>query len=1101
MRLFSFIIIILFYCILFNSCKQRANKLFTKLSADKTGINFRNLIKEDNQEFNIVMYPYYYNGGGVAVGDINNDGLTDICFTGNMVKNRLYINKGNMQFEDITERAGIAKKEGWCTGVTMVDINGDGNLDIYICRSGLTNMAYRKNLLFINNGDLTFTEKANEYGLDDAGYSTQSSFFDYDKDGDLDIILINQSTPEFSKGKIEYVQMRNQKADSTLCNKLFRNDNGYYINISEAAGITSNPLSFSLGISTADINKDGWPDIYIANDFKEPDYFFINNKNGTFTEQLNKSFAHTSLYAMGIDVADYNNDALPDLIELDMLPEGNHAQKMHMGTDGFDQYNLLFKKGMPYQYMKNSLQKNNGDGTFSEIGQLAGVSNTDWSWSSLLCDFDNDGLKDLFITNGYKRDNTDIQFVKYSMDQSVNMQRGGAAVSLPEYIARMPGIKIENYIYKNSGNDKFVNRIIEWGLDEKTLSHGAAYADLDNDGDLDIITNNTDDYAGIYQNNAAILEKNNYLKIKLQGVKQNSLGFGTKVYVMKSGQTFYQEQTPVRGYCSSVDAVLNFGIGKITDIDSVRIVWNDNSTQVLKAVKANQTLICKQINAATSWDYSDGKVATLLKTDTFGIGFIHTENDFNDFTVQTLLPNYLSRQGPCSAVADINKDGLEDFFLGGAKGQVSKIFMQKANGQFAVSTQTALDREITSEIVAAIFFDADNDGDNDLYAASGGYEFAENDAVLQDRLYMNDGKGNFSKKENALPPMLTSKGCVKAADIDGDGDMDLFVGGRVVPGKYPVTPDSYILVNDGKGNFTNATATVCGALKKTGMVTDAVWADINNDKQPDLIVAGEWMPVKIFLNQKGKLTDASSTYIHFESSGWWNTINASDMDGDGDVDLIIGNCGSNTQFKVSEKEPMQLYYKDFDENGSIDPVLCYYINGVSYPAASRDDLTDQLPLLKKKFLEYKDYANATITDIFSGEELRDANTLKAATMQTLYLENQGTKGFIKHDLPLEAQYAPVYAIITVDVNKDGKKDILLAGNNTWTRIKFGRYSANHGVLLLGAGGGNFKYVPQIKSGLSLRGNVRSLTSINTDKAQKIIVGINDANAVLVSINE
>jgi enediyne biosynthesis protein E4 len=1080
------------FVLMFVSCKEKSTALFSKLSEDETGINFRNLLKEDNPAFNIVLYPYFYNGGGVAVGDINNDGLADICFTGNMVKNRLYLNKGNFKFQDITEQAGIAAMEGWCTGVSMVDINEDGKLDIYICRSGLSNTAFRKNLLFINNGDLSFSEKAAQYGLDDPGYSTQSSFFDYDKDGDLDMILINQSTPEYSKGKIEYVQMRSQKADSILSNKLFRNDNGHFTNVSAQAGISSNVLSFSLGVSTSDINKDGWPDIYIANDFKEPDYYFINNQDGSFTEQLNNSFSHTSLYAMGIDVADYNNDALPDIIELDMLPEGNHAQKMHMGIDGFDQYNPLFEKGMPYQYMKNSLQKNNGDGTFSEIGQLAGVSNTDWSWSPLLCDFDNDGLKDLFVTNGYKRDNTDIQFIKYSMDQSMQMQQGGSAVSAAEYISHMPSVKEENYIYKNEGSDKFVNKITDWGLTDKVISNGAAYADLDNDGDMDLITNNTDAYAGIYKNNAETLE-NNFLKIKLQGDKKNVSGIGAKIMLMKDGKIFYQEQNPVRGYCSSVEPVLNFGVGKNPMLDSVRIIWSNDKTQLLKNVPANQTLTLRQNDATENWNYTTLKTDALFTENAIGIDFNHKENTFNDFTVQGLLPAYFSRQGPCMATADVNKDGKVDVYMGGAKGQPGQLFLQQSSGAFKEKPSTVFTKDAMSEDVAACFFDADMDGDMDLYAASGGYEFTEVDPALQDRLYFNDGKGNFTKHENALPVMLISTGCVKPADLDGDGDLDLFVGGRCVPGKYPSIPQSIILLNDGKGNFTDGTQKVCAAVKNIGMVTDALWIDINKDKVPDLLVVGEWMSPKIFINQQGQLKEASENYIKFAAAGWWNKIEAQDFDQDGDVDLVMGNQGLNNQFAATAQKPISLYYSDFDGNGSIDPFLFYFIGDTSYPAYSRDDVVQQLPMLNKKYLNYTSYADVTINNMFTAEQMKTAGEFKANNLATIYLENT-ENGFKIKSLPIEVQYAPVYGILSLDINKDGHKDLILAGNHTFTRIKFSRYDANHAMVLLGDGKGNFTYLPQWQSGLKIRENVRSMALLNNH----IIFGLNNSNAVIYS---
>ncbi|MEP6928263.1 MAG: VCBS repeat-containing protein [Ginsengibacter sp.] len=1092
MKLFSFFAIII---LMITSCSTK-EKLFSRLDSSQTGITFRNLLQETHDEFNIVLYPYFYNGGGVAVGDINNDGLPDICFTGNMVKNRLYLNKGNFHFEDITEKSGIASKEGWCTGVTMADVNGDGKLDIYICRSGLENSSYRTNLLFINNGsspspdgEVTFTESAHQYGLDDAGYSTQASFFDYDKDGDLDMMLINQSTPQYSKGRIEYLRMRNQPVDSILSNKLFRNDNGHFTDVSKQAGITSNPLSFSLGISTADINKDGWPDIYIANDFKEPDYYFVNNKNGTFTEQLNKSFSHTSLYAMGIDVADYNNDALPDVVELDMLPESNHAQKMHMGTDGFDQYYPLFKQGMPFEYMKNSLQKNNGDGTFSEIGQLAGISNTDWSWTPLLCDFDNDGLKDLFVTNGYKRDNTQLQFVKYSMDQSIKMQQGGSAVNVAEYISHMPSVKIDNYMYQNEGNDKFVNKIKDWGLGGETLSNGAVYADLDNDGDMDLITNNIDDYAGVYRNNSEIINKNNFLRIKLQGEAKNSLGFGAKVYVMKNDKTFYQEENPVRGYCSSVDPVLNFGLGKMENVDSLLVIWNDDKSQLLKNIKTNQTLTIKQSEAIVRNETEKATVKYFSEMPGC-IDFTHVENDFNDFAVQTLLPSYLSGQGPCMAIADVNKDGRDDIYIGGAKNKSSQLFIQNADGNFVNKPQPAFANDSLNEETVATFFDADNDGDMDLYVGSGGYEFSENDSLLHNNVYINDGKGNFTKKENALPFMLMNTGCVKAADIDGDGDMDLFVGGRCVPGKYPTAPLSKILLNDGKGNFTDATSIVCPAIDRIGMVTDAVWIDINKDGKKDLIIAGEWMPLKIFLNLNGKLTDASADYIKFPSYGWWNRIYADDFDNDGDTDLVLGNQGWNNQFSASEQKPVSLYFKDFDGNGSIDPFMFYFIGDTSYPAYSRDDIVQQVPSFNKKYLYYTDYADVTISNMFTKEQIKNAPELKANNLETVYLENTG-HGFIPKQLPVEAQYAPVYAITAADVNSDGNKDLILAGNNIWTRIKFGRYDANHAILLLGDGKGNFTYVPQWQSGLNVQGNVRAIEQVGS----KLIFGINNGKVM------
>ena len=1101
-------VVFLLIIIVSTSCRNDHSSLFTKLDKDKTGIKFQNTLFEDGP-LNVTNYIYFYNGSGVSIGDINNDGLQDILFTGNMVKNRLYLNKGNFKFEDITQQSGVAEKQGWCTGATMADINGDGKLDIYICRSADINPQMRKNLLFINNGfsssspaggeggdEVTFTEKAEEYGLADAGYSTQASFFDYDKDGDLDCFIINHSLQKYSAGIQDNAALRNEY-NPDFANKLYQNNNGHFTDVSRQAGITSNVFTFGLGLAVSDINNDGWTDIYVSNDFNEHDYLFINNRNGTFTESLSKCMDEVSLYSMGSDAADFNNDGLIDIATLDMAPEDNKTQKMHSGAENFDKFQNLFSKGFYYQYSRNMLQKNNGDGTFSEIGQLAGVSNTDWSWSALFGDYDNDGNKDLFVTNGYVKDYTDMDFLKYSVDRVIRTMHHDSTDAIPAYIGKMPTLKIPNYILKNNGNETFTKTTNEWGLDEPGVSSGAAYADLDNDGDLDLVVNNSNDYAGIYRNNNETILKNNFLRILLLGSNENPRGIGAKVKVFCKGAQYYQEESPVRGFQSSSDPILNFGVGKNNSIDSVLVIWPNDAYQKLLNVKSNQTLTLKLADAKENWKYDTEANSQALLTQIRLPQIQHHENNFNDFTVQTLLPGYLSRQGPCIEVADVNKDGLEDFFIGGAKDQSSQIFIQRTNGTFSKKPQPALIKDSASEDVTSLFFDADGDGDKDLYVGSGGYEFAEDDPALQDRLYINDGKGNFLRKENALPAMLISTGCVKGADIDKDGDIDLFVGGRLVPGKYPVSPESKILLNDGKGNFIDVTATIAPALKKIGMVTDAVWIDLNKDETPDLVVAGEWMPIKVFINQKGRLVDQSSSFIHFANTGWWNRINATDMDGDGDTDLIIGNCGLNTQFYVSEKEPITIHYKDFDNNGSVDPVLCYYINGVSYPAASRDDLTDQLPRLKKKFLEYKNYANATLHDLFSENELKDAAALKAETMQTVYLENTGTNGFALRTLPLQAQYAPVYAIAAADVNNDGKKDILLAGNNTWTRIKFGRYSANHGILLTGDGKGNFNYVPQTKSGLNLRENVRSMQPISVGKNIEFICGNNDSPVEII----
>jgi len=1074
-----------------SGCTSKNDKLFTLLDEDDTGIDYSNMLRESD-DMNVMNYSYFYNGAGVSVGDINNDGLQDLLFTGNMVKNRLYINKGNFEFENITDKSGIASKQGWCTGATMVDINADGLLDIYISRSADIDPERRKNLLFINNGDLTFTEKAEEYGLADHGYSTQASFFDYDKDGDLDMFLINHSLQQYTTGVQENVQLRKEQ-NPDFANKLYRNDNGKFKDISAEAGITSNVLTFGLGLAVSDINNDSWLDIYVSNDFNEPDYMFINNGNGTFTDKLTESMAQISMYSMGSDIADYNNDGLPDMVTLDMLPESNETQKMHSGAENFDKMQFLFDRGFYFQFSRNMLQKNNGDGTFSEIGQIAGISNTDWSWAALFSDLDRDGKKDLFVTNGYVKDYTDMDFLKYTMDETIRSRQQGNTVVAKDFIEKMPTIVQSNYVFQNVGNDRFEKKNTDWGLDQKGISAGAVYADLDNDGDMDLVVSNTNENASVYRNNSELLNKNSYLRVQLKGDKQNSLGFGAKVVLYAKGVKYFQEQIPVRGFQSSVDPVLNFGLGENQVVDSLFIIWPNDKSQKINNVKVNQTLTLDVKNANLDLKFNPIPAGDKYLANSSSVNFTHTENQFNDFTVQTLLPNYLSRPGPTMAKADFNGDGIEDLFIGGAAGQAGALFTQSNAGDFIRKNSSSLDADAQYEDTASEFFDMDGDGDLDLYVGSGGYEFGPDSPWLQDRIYINDGKGNFTKKTSGLPKMLSSTGTVRSSDIDGDGDADLFVGSRVSPGMYPSTPESKILINDGKGNFTDGTAAIAPEVKYAGMVSDAVWIDVNQDKVNDLIIVGEWMPIRIFVNQKGKLKDRSTEFIKFGSSGWWNTIYADDMDADGDNDLVIGNLGLNAQFKASEKEPMSIYYKDFDENGSVDPIFCYYIGGVSYPAASRDDLMDQLPSLKNKFLEYHKYANATINDLFTADQLKDAKMLKAELLETVYLENTG-KGFKLKQLPVEAQYAPVYAIASSDLDKDGKKDIILAGNNSWTRIKFGHFTSSNGTLLSGNGKGEFSYVPQWKSGLNIRGNVRSLKMFPSGKnsGAQFVFGINNA---------
>jgi enediyne biosynthesis protein E4 len=1082
-HLFSLIILILI-----TSCSDKKNTLFTAFSEGKTGINFRNLLKE-SEDFNVMTYQYFYNGSGVASGDINNDGLVDLCFTGNMVKNRLYLNKGNFQFEDITQKSTIADKQGWCTGVTMVDINADGWLDIYICRTADGDVEKRKNLLFINNKDLTFTEKAAEYGLADEGYSTHASFFDMDKDGDLDMFLLNHSSNEYAGFKRELVNMKQQK-NPLFGSKLYRNDGGKFTNITEAAGITSNVLSFGLGVAVFDANNDSWLDIYVSNDFNEEDYLFLNQKNGTFKEKVRETFDYVSLFSMGSDAADFNNDGKIDLVTLDMLPEDNATQKMHSGADNYDKVQMLFQNGFHYQFSRNMLQLNNGNGTFSEVGQLAGVSNTDWSWTALGADFDLDGHKDLFITNGYVKDYTNMDFLKFSTELATESQNKlSQSELLKEILAKMPGSKTENYMFKNNGNLTFSKVTHDWGLDGLGFSSGATYADLDNDGDLDLVVNKINEFAGVYRNNAETIVKNNYLKIKLKSDAPNVNAIGAIVSVYAGGQQQMQQNMPSRGYESSVDNTLVFGLNKTIIVDSVVVVWGDDKKQILTQVKPNQLLTIEKNNTSIALKTDPLSISPLFISSN-SLNFIHKENEFQDFKTQTLLPHFLSRCGPHIAKGDVNKDGLEDVYICGAKGSSGGLFIQNSSGNFTQKTTNIFNADINCEDSDALFFDADGDKDLDLYVVSGGYEFEENDPALQDRLYINDGNSNFTKK--ALPTELSSGACVRSGDVDGDGDLDLFIGGFVVPSKYPMPPLSILLENDGKGNFTNKTNYISPQIKEIGMVRDAIWLDLNKDKQLDLVIVGEWMPITVFINKNGKLVKDDVWSVK-NSSGWWNRLIADDFDGDGDMDLVVGNLGLNSQLKASPEKPMNVYFKDFAGTGTINPVMNYYIGEKSYPAPSRDDLLDQMVFLKKKFTNYEAYSKATLNDVFTKDQLKDAQTLNCEQLQTCYFENTGT-GFKMIPLPIasgqvsiEAQFSPIYALQSFDINKDGKKDLILAGNNTTTRIKYGHYSANHGLVLLGDGKGHFEPISPSKTGLNLKGDVRDLVVIKN----KLIVGFNN----------
>ena len=1070
-------------------------KLFSKVSPTQSGVTFKNSIQESDA-INYFQYEYIYNGGGVAIGDINNDGLPDLFFTANMSYNHLYLNKGDFQFEDISASSGIRTQGDWCTGVTMADVNGDGLLDIYVNRSGwFDNPMQRRNNLFINNGDLTFTEQAKQYGIDDPGYSTQSVFFDMNQDNDLDLYVGNHPI-DFKEYLKEGLKKR-KNPPPFASDQIYRNDGGRFVNISIKAGISN--YGHALGLIANDFDKDGLVDIFVSNDYNAPNFYYHNNGDGTFTDISPEMLKHMAKFSMGVDAGDLNNDGLIDIFTTEMMAEDNQRQKTNMASMSTKEFWIFVNNDYGYQFMHNCLQLNMGKAPFSEISYLSGVATTDWSWSPMIADFNNDGFKDLFVSNGYKRDVLDKDF-KNKMKEVINT----GTKTFSEIKSYIPSTQLPNYIFRNNHDLTFDQKMTEWGLDELINTNGASYGDLDGDGDLDLVLNNLDQPVTIYRNN--LMEEGpinrHYLKIKFKGSQQNTFGLGTKVCLKIGHNTLYNELTATRGFQSAVEPILHFGLGSKSEIDEVLIQWPDGKEQVIKNVQADQILSVDYASAKQGRSKSS-HIPTLFEEVSSMVKSIpvHREKEFDDYKKQLLLPHKLSQFGPSLAVGDVNGDGFDDLFQGGAAGQAGTINLQTKAG-FESQPIPALEADKAQEDMGSLFFDADQDGDLDLYVVSGSYEFDENNDMLTDRIYFNNGKGNWVRKKDALPDLKTNGSCIVAADYDQDGDMDLFVGGHSKSGKYPLAERSYLLQNE-KGHFKDVTEEVAPDLSTIGLVNAGLWTDIDNDNDLDLLLVGEWMPITVFVNDKGQLKNKTEEFGLANTKGWWNSISGGDFDHDGDIDYIAGNLGLNSKNKSTLAEPFRIYTNDFDNNGSFDVALGYYNDGVCYPVRGRQCSSDQVPFIAEKIPDYSSFGIATIEDVYGKEALNKSIRFEAHTFASSFIENVDGKTFKIKPLPNEAQFAPTYGTMIEDVDRDGCLDVIMVGNQYPVEIETGRYDAHRGLILKGNCNGTFNSFPLNNIGLNIDGDAKAMVWINFGNANTpfFIVSQNNGPIKAFKIND